>query len=132
MGELPVGATVAIAPVAAGEAPLADAGRLVLGRERFRARNTRAGRDLVVVMRTRTPVDVRFLRASGATETTVAVPETVLTVSAGGRVVAQVRAPNVEGWNEHVFRVPASAVADDSTALELSGRYASYRFWFYQ
>ena len=131
-GELPVGATVAIAPVAAGEAPLADAGRLVLGRESFRARNTRAGRDLVVVMRTRTPVDVRFLRASGATETTVAVPETVVRVSAGGRVVAQVRAPNAEGWNEHVFRVPASAVADGTTALELSGRYASFRFWFYQ
>ena len=55
-----------------------------------------------------------------------------MTVRAGGRVVAQVRAPNREGWSEHVIRVPASAVADGSTTLELSGRYASYRFWFYQ
>ena len=45
---------------------------------------------------------------------------------------AGVRLANRDGWNEHVFRVPASAVADGSTTLELSGRYASYRFWFYQ
>jgi hypothetical protein len=132
VGDLRIGATVAIAPLAPGAPPLADAGRLVLGREVLRVKNTRAGRDLVVVMRTRTPTDARFLRGSGPTQTAVALPSTVLTVSATGRVVAQVRAPNVDGWNEHVLRVPGDAVADGTTALELSGRYASYRFWFYQ
>ena len=83
-------------------------------------------------MRTRTPAAVRFLREQGVIETTVRSPTALMTVRAGGRVAAPVRAPTAEGWNEHVFRVPASAVADGSTTLELSGRYASYRFWFYQ
>jgi len=132
VGDLRIGATVAIAPLGPDGPTLADAGRLVLGRESLRVRNTRAGRDLVVVVRTRTPTGARFLRSSGSTETTVTLPTTVMTVRAGGRVVAQVHAPNAEGWNEHVIRVPAAAVTEGATALELSGRYASYRFWFYQ
>lgn len=131
-GDLPVGATVAIAPVAAGEPPLADAGRLVLGHESFRVRSTRRGRELVVLMRTRSPVDVRFLRASGPTTAAVAVAEGALVLRAGGRVVATVRLAGTEGWNEHVLRVPGTDVSDGATALTLSGRYASYRFWFYQ
>jgi hypothetical protein len=132
VGDLPIGATVAIAPLGPDGPPMADAGRLVLGGESLRVWNTRAGRDLVVVVRTRTPTGARFLRMSGSTETTVRLPTTVMTVRAGGRVVAQVRAPNAEGWSEHVVRVPAAAVSEGATNLDLTGRYASYRFWFYQ
>ena len=112
--------------------PIADAGRFVLGSESFRVLRTRAGRDLVIVMRTRTPAAVRFLRAQGPIETTVALAETALEVRAGGRVAARVRLANRDGWNEHVLRVPAAFVTEGGTDIRLAGRHASYRYWFYQ
>jgi hypothetical protein len=134
VGDAPLAATVAIEPAhtRAGDVPIADGGRLVLGGESFRVRHTRAGRDLVVVMRTRTPVETSVVRASGSTTITFDVREAGLVVLAGGTKIGPLRLANVEGWNEHVIRVPASAVADGSTELTLSGRYASYRYWFYQ
>ena len=46
--------------------------------------------------------------------------------------VARLALPNRPGWNEHVLRVPAGAVSEGTTALELVGRYASFHYWFYQ
>ncbi len=90
-----------------GEATLADAGRLIVGGESFRVR-TRGGRDLVVVLRSRTPpVTARALRAQGGLAVPVEVPEMGIVVRAGGREVARLALPNRPGWNEHVFRVPA-------------------------
>ena len=59
-------------------------------------------------------------------------PEAGILVHAGGREVGRLALPNAPGWNEHVIRIPAQAVADGSTRLELRGRYAAFQYWFYQ
>ena len=130
-GELLLAGAVGIGPLPGGEATLADAGRLILGDESFRVR-TRGGRDLVVVLRARTPVVARALGARGGVPTPVDVPEMGIVVRAGGREVARLALPNRPGWNEHVFRVPAEAVSEGTTDLVLSGRYAAFHYWFYQ
>ena len=53
-------------------------------------------------------------------------------VQAGGREVARLALRNAPGWNEHLFRVPAEAVGEGFTSLELRGRYAAFHYWFYQ
>ena len=132
-GEILLAGSVGIGPVSSptGETTLADAGRLIVGGESFRVR-TRAGRDLVVVLRSRTPVVARAMRAQGGLAVPVDVPEMGILLRAGGREVARLALPNRPGWNEHVFRVPAEAVSDGTTDLALSGRYAAYQYWFYQ
>lgn len=132
-GELLIAGSVAIGPVASGGATLrlADAGRLVLGGESFTVA-TRAGRELVVVVRSRTPVLARSLRAEGAAAAEVEVASPGIVFHTGGREVARLEAANAPGWNEHVVRLPAAAVGDGHTRLELRGRYASFHYWFYQ
>jgi len=132
-GELPLTGSVAIGPVSAafGERRLADAGRLILGGESFSVR-TRAGRDLVMVLRTRSSVVARFMREGRGVATEVAILEAGIVIHAGGRAVARVALPNAEGWNEHVIRLPAEAIAEGETRLELRGRYAAFHYWFYQ
>ena len=115
----------------AGEAPLADAGRLILGGESFDVR-THAGRDLVIVMRTRSSIVARGLRAMGGLASEVAMPEAGVLLTAGGMAPLRLRLPNAPGWNEHVLRLPKETVAEGSTRLELRGRYASFQYWFYQ
>ncbi len=111
--------------------PLADAGRLIVGGESFRVR-THGGRALVVVLRSRSPVVVRALRAQGGLAVPVDVPGMGIVVRAGGREVARLALANRPGWNEHVFRVPPEAVSEGTTDLALSGRYAAFHYWFYQ
>ena len=130
-GELLLAGAVGIGPLPGGEAPLADAGRLILGDESFSVR-TRGGRELVVVLRARTPVVARALGARGGVTTPVEVPEMGIVVRAGGREVARLALPNRPGWNEHVFRVPPEAVSEGTTDLVLSGRYDAFHYWFYQ
>jgi hypothetical protein len=133
-GELLVAGSVAIGPLGdgAGTRSLADAGRLVLGHESFRVKTT-AGRDLVVVIRSRSSIVARSLRGSGGLAVEVAVPRVGIVVRAGpGREVARLAADNAPGWNEHVLRVPKDAVGEGSTRLELDGRYAAFHYWFYQ
>jgi hypothetical protein len=129
-GELLLAGSVAIGPVDGGDV-LADAGRLIVGGESFRVR-TRGGRPLVVVLRSRSPVVARSLRAQGGVAVPVELPVMGITVRAGGREVARLALANRPGWNEHVFQVPASAVAEGTTELALSGRYAAFHYWFYQ
>jgi hypothetical protein len=102
-----------------------------VGGESFRVR-THAGRDLVVVLRSRTPVAANAMRAQGSLSTPVEVAEMGILLRAGGREVARLALPNRPGWNEHVIRVPAEAVSDGTTELSLSGRYAAFHYWFYQ
>jgi hypothetical protein len=103
----------------------------VLGGESFRVR-TRAGRDLVVVLRTRSSLVARGLRASGRLAAEVAVPEAGIVIHAGGREVARLALRNAPGWNEHVIQVPVAAVGEGFTSIELRGRYAAFHYWFYQ
>lgn len=132
-GEILIAGSVAIGPVGSGssERLLADAGRLVLGGESFRVR-TRSGRDLVVVLRSRSSLVARALSARGGFAAEVEVPEAGVVVLAGGREVARLALHNAPGWNEHVIRVEADAVGDGFTSLELRGRYAAFHYWFYQ
>jgi hypothetical protein len=132
-GELLLSGSVAISPTAlpGGETDLADAGRLVLGRESFRVR-TRAGKDLVIVLRTRSTVMAVARRAQGAVAANVDVPVAGIVVRAGGREALRAERENRTGWNEHVLRVPAAFVGEGTTDLQLSGRYASFHYWFYQ
>ena len=130
-GEMLLAGAVGIGPEPGGGATLADAGRLIVGGESFRVR-TRAGRDLVIVLRSRSPVVATALGARGAVAVPVEVPEMGIVVRAGGREVARLALPNRPGWNEHVFRVPAAAISETTTALALSGRYSAFHYWFYQ
>jgi hypothetical protein len=130
-GELLLAGAVAIGPLGAGGPPLADAGRLVLGGESFEVR-TRGGRDLVVVLRSRSPVLARALRAQAGLAVPVELPGMGIVARAGGREVARLALANAPGWNEHVFRLPAGAVSEGVTELALSGRYSAFQYWFYQ
>ena len=75
---------------------------------------------------------MRALRAQGGLAVPVHVPGLGIVVRVGGREVARLALANRPGWNEHVFRVPPEAVAEGTTDLALSGRYAVFHYWFYQ
>lgn len=132
-GEILLAGSVGIGPVPlpTGEVTLGDAGRLIVGSESFHAR-THGGRELVVVLRSRTPVVASAMRAQGGLSVPVEVPEVGILLRAGAKEVARLALHNRPGWNEHVFRVPAEAVSDGTTELALSGRYAAFHYWFYQ
>ena len=134
LGDLRLHGTVGIADYATdGGIPerVADAGRAIFGHESFRVR-TRAGSDLVVVMRTRREVEVAVVRAAGSSRHALEIAEGRVEVEAGGRPVGGLALRPAPGWNELVLTVPASAVGDGATDLLLKGRYASYQYWFYQ
>lgn len=114
-----------------GAVRVADAGRAILGSERFRVK-TRRGRDLVVILRTAASVAGRLLRPSGATTLELDVASASLAVWIGGARVAEATLRPRPGWDEALVRVPASALADGETTLRISGRYASFQYWFYQ
>ena len=65
VGDLRIGATVAIAPAGPTSRPSPTRDGSCSAARAFRVRNTRTGRDLMVVVRTRTPTVARFLRVSG-------------------------------------------------------------------
>jgi hypothetical protein len=113
-------------------AEVADAGRVILGQQTLRVRS-RAGRDLVVVMRTAGKAEVGVLgsgSASGVHEIELA--EASLAVFADGKDAGRFRFRPGAGWDDVVFRVPAALVGEGSTELRLQGRYASFYLWFYQ
>jgi hypothetical protein len=132
-GELLIGGFVGLDDyhLPTGDLTVADGGRAIFGFESFRVRS-RGGRPLVVVLRTLRTVHVQALRAQGALAADLEIPVANMTVEAGGRTVARLEMPNGPGWNEHVFTIPADAVGEGTTELRLSGRYASFEYWFYQ
>jgi len=134
LGGLALHGTVKIADYdapAAERLRVADGGRAILGRETFRVR-TRAGADLLVVMRTSGVVEAAVLRAAGSGLHALEIPEGRLTITASGHPVGRLLLRSGAGWNEAVFTVPKEAVGDGATELLLEGRYASFFFWFYQ
>ncbi len=68
----------------------------------------------------------------GSTSYAVALPEEGLTVRIGGALAARVSLRPRPGWNEFRFKIPASLVRENRTRLDISGRYASFYYWFYQ
>lgn len=111
--------------------PVADAGRVILGSESFRVRTER-GRDLLVVMRTAPGAAVGVLRPSGNGVFDVQVQAAGLVLLADGREVLRAARRPAPGWDEWVLRVPAAALGDGATHLELRGRYAAFFYWFFQ
>jgi hypothetical protein len=110
---------------------VADAGRVILGSESFRVR-TEAGKDLLIVLRTAGSASVGVLRAAGAGQFPIEIPEAGIVLRVEGQTVGRVSFPPRPGWDEHVLRVTADRIRSASTRLELSGRYASFYYWFFQ
>jgi hypothetical protein len=132
LGDLALHGTVRVAAYAGHETqPVVDAGRVILGAESFRVRSER-GRDLVVVMRTAPDAAVSVLRPSGNSVFDVQVQAAGLVLSADGHALPPAARRPAPGWDEWVLRVPASAVGDGVTRLELRGRYAAFFYWFFQ
>jgi hypothetical protein len=121
----------AYAPADPASDRVADAGRLILGTESFRVR-TRAGRDLIIVMRTADSATAGVMRASGGGQFPMEIPEAGIILRADGRNVGRVTFRPRPGWDEQVFRITADRLHDGYTRLELSGRYASFYYWFFQ
>jgi len=120
----------AYAADAAGER-VADAGRLIIGEESFLVR-TPARRDLIVVMRTSDSATAGVLRASGAGQVPMEIPEAGIVLRVDGKPVGRVTFRPRPGWDEEVFRITADRIAEGHTRVQLSGRYASFYYWFFQ
>lgn len=110
---------------------VADAGRAIVGYERFDVA-TVAGRELLLVVRTAQVVPVVVVRPGGSRTEPLHFVESEIAVSADDRPAVRVRFRPRAGWDEAVVRIPAGVVTRGRTRLELSGRYAAYRFWFFQ
>lgn len=115
---------------AAGER-VADAGRIIIGEESFFVR-TSAGRDLIIVMRTADSATAGVLRASGSAQVPMEIPEAGIVLRVDGKPVGRVTFRPRPGWDEQVFRITADRVREGRTRIQLSGRYASFYYWFYQ
>jgi hypothetical protein len=118
------------ADAAEGEV-VVDGGRAILGRESFRVR-TRKDADLVVVMRTASSVNANVMRASGSGQFGVEITEAGIIVETGGQPSARVTFRPRTGWDERSFRIPGRFLSEGTTSVTLTGRYASFYYWFFQ
>ena len=110
---------------------VADGGRAILGFESFTIR-TVPDKELIIVLRTAPTVNANVFRASGSARLGIEFPEAgiALTVNGqpSGRLVFKPRA----GWDEVTIRVTRTLITGGVTTLQLSGRYASFQYWFFQ
>jgi hypothetical protein len=132
VGTAPLFGTVRV-DAYAGDPParFADGGRAILGSESFRVR-TRPGRDLTIVLRTAPELNVNLYRAAGAVSYAMAFPEAAIAVRVDGRLLGRQAFRPPAGWSDVALRVPADHISRDETALEITGRYAAFRYWFFQ
>jgi hypothetical protein len=132
LGNLRLHGTARVDVYGTAEGPrIADAGRAIIGSESFEV-NAAPGRDLLIVMRTAQVVPVTILRPGGGAAKPLQFVEAELDVRADGEPAAHVRFRPGEGWDEAVIRVPGTALRLPRTHLEIKGRYAAYRYWFFQ
>jgi len=110
---------------------VADAGRLIIGEESFLVR-TPARRDLIIVLRTADSATAGVLRASGSGQVPMGIPEAGIVLRVDGKTVGRITFRPRPGWDEQVFRITADRLQEGHTRLQLSGRYASFYYWFYQ
>jgi hypothetical protein len=115
----------------AGGARVADAGRAILGSESFEV-TAAPGKDLLIVMRTAQVVPVNVLRPGGGRAEPLQFVEWELDVLADERPAAHARFRPAAGWDEAVIVVPGAALTRPRTRVTINGRYAAYRYWFYQ
>jgi hypothetical protein len=131
LGDLRLDGAARVDAYAGGGPRVVDAGRAIVGWERFEVATT-PGRDLVVVLRTAPVVPVAVSRASGSRSQPLQFVESEIAITVDGRPAVRIRARPRSGWDEVVIRVPATAITGPRTRLELRGAYASYRYWFAQ
>jgi hypothetical protein len=108
-----------------------DAGRVIMGHERFRVR-TQPGRELVLVLRTAGSVYANVVRPHLARPYPLELREEAMEVFVDGQPAGRWAFSPSPGWDEAVFRVPAALVTRERTTLELRGRYAAFTYWLYQ
>jgi hypothetical protein len=115
----------------APETRVADGGRAVLGHERFAVATT-PGRDLLVVLRTAPETAARVWTAAGAGVYDLSFPDASITLSVDDQRLGTATFAPRAGWDELLMKVEGARITRARTTLELRGRYASYRYWFYQ
>jgi len=108
-----------------------DAGRVILGEEAFHVRTPKRS-DLTVVLRTAREHKASVLRPGGAESVTVDLGESAVLVRAEGKEVVRLTLRPQPGWDEVAFRIPAAALGEGSTRLEIVGRHASFYYWLFQ
>lgn len=114
-----------------GSEVVADAGRAILGSETFRVRAER-GRDLVVVLRTAPALEVATRQASLTGLLPLEFPEAGFEARVGQQSLPPLTFRPHPGWNEVVFRMPGGLLGEGETEVQLTGRYASFQYWFFQ
>jgi hypothetical protein len=118
-------------PEAAGARRLADSGRAVRGHESFTV-STRPGQDLLVVMRTASSARAIVWTTAGANAYDLEFPEAAIALRVNGQPAGAATFPVRPGWDELLLKVDRARIVGPRTTLELRGRYASFRYWFYQ
>jgi hypothetical protein len=134
LGNLRLHGTARVDSYSLGESPpeaLIDAGRVILGREAFAIRAS-PGRDIVGVLRTAANVSANVYRASGNGELALEIAEAAFVLRVDGETATQLAFRPRAGWDEVVFRVPASLIRREQPRFEIEGRYAAYQYWFFQ
>jgi hypothetical protein len=114
-----------------GAGPIADGGRAILGGESFRI-SAETGRDVLVVLRTAPAIDANLLQVSGPRRVGLEFPEAVLSIAIDGQTAVRETFRTQAGWNEHAVRIAGNLVRGPRPRLEVSGRYASFQYWFFQ
>jgi hypothetical protein len=120
-------------PAPAGTPPerVLDAGRVILGEESFRVRAV-PGRDLVIAMRTSSAADVTVLRPEGGGRSRIDIFDAALSLEVNGTPGGRHALRAGPGWSERTIRVAGTLVTTDPVRLRLTGKYASFYYWFFQ
>jgi hypothetical protein len=116
------------------EKKIADAGRLVLGGERFTI-STLPGRTLRVV--TRSASGFKVFRHSPVMDgyiTSNAPPFAPVDVYINGLRLegAGIKTLGDDRWSETVLEVPSEYVGSEKTTISIIGSYNSFHYWFFQ
>jgi hypothetical protein len=108
-----------------------DAGRVILGEERFRI-SASPGRDLVIVLRTAADAEANVLRGEGSGRSRLEILEAGLSVEVNGAPAGRLAFRAAPGWNERAIRIDGRLVTRSPAELRLAGKYASYYYWIFQ
>jgi hypothetical protein len=130
LGSTRLDATARVASYADG-VEVADAGRAMFGSEAFTVAAV-PGRDLVIVLRTSDTAEAGVMRAEGPIRVSLGFASAAAVVEVDGQVAVRGSFAPRTGWDEVVWTVPGVAVRADRVRLRVSGRYAAFRYWFYQ